>query len=212
MRQKDEIGVNSLEERAETRLQRKMAKFCLLTVGVVLCALGNSRGADDNAMNVPPGSNYMQNIGLHSLADPSGHVHTRQEVAGKVCVAIFSAPNMSQGDRQERWSHLLADKPETKLSSQVALILVEDMTQAGAFKQMALDSMKKSFTPHSRPFLILDEDGKVFKKFGVVRDKTEILVYDKRGNLRDVETKLGEDDEENTVRRLKAITQKLLAE
>jgi len=185
------------------------------TLSCLLALLGlgliSSVRADDVEMQLPPG-NYAHKIGSRPIADPSGATHTRQEVAGRVCVAIFSAPNMSQGDRQEKWSNLLANKAKTKVSDDVVLVLVEDMSQAGPFKGMALDSMKKQFTPHSRPFLILDQDGSVFKKFGVPRDKTEILIYDKTGTLRDVETKLGEDDEDDTIRRIKAITRKLLAE
>ena len=183
-------------------------------MALVLFCLGISHQAvkaEDVQMVIPPG-HHAPKIGTRPLADPSGATHTRQEVAGKVCVAIFSAPNMSQGDKQEKWSDLLANKSATKISDSVVLILIEDMSQAGPFKDMALDSMKKHFTPKSRPFLILDQDGSVFKKFGVPRDKTEILIYDKNSNLRDVEIKLGEDDEENTLRRIKAITRRLLAE
>ena len=92
----------------------------------------------------------------------------------------------------------------------MALFLVEDMSQAGAFKGMALDNMKKQFTPSSRPFLILDQTGAILKEFGVPRGKTEILIYDKGSSLRDVETDL--DDQDLTVQRIKAITTLLLAQ
>jgi len=165
--------------------------------------------ADSVKMNMPPG-NYATEIGTRSLADPSGATHTRQKVKNQVVVAIFSAPNMSQGGRQEKWSELLANQADTKVSDKVALILVEDMSQAGMFKGMALDSMKKQFTPTSRPFLILDEDGSGLKRFGVPRNKTQILIYDKKGKLRDVETDL--DDQATTINRIKAITARLLKE
>jgi predicted transcriptional regulator len=77
------------------------------------------------------------------------------------------------------------------------------------FKGLALDDMKKEFTPHSRPFLILDQTGDVVKKFGVPRDQTVILIYDKKGKLRDVETNL--KDQDGTVQRIKAIAKQLLA-
>src|SRR5208282_605308 len=109
--------------------------------------------AQDVAMHLPPGT-YATQIDTTPLRDPSGATHTRLEVKGKVVVAIFSAPNMSQGGRQEKWSNLLATQSTTKLSDSVALFLVEDMSQAGAFKGAALDNMKKQFTPNSRPFLI----------------------------------------------------------
>jgi len=169
---------------------------------------GLSRAASVE-MNLPPGD-YARSIGTRSISDPSGATHTKEEIKGKVVVAIFSAPNMSQGGRQEKWADLLANQPDTKVSDAVALFLVEDMSQAGMFKGMALDSMKKQFTPKSRPFLVLDQHGSVLKKFGVPRNKTVILIYDKKSNLRDVETDL--DQQDLTIQRVKAITKRLLAE
>jgi hypothetical protein len=165
--------------------------------------------AQDVAMHLPSG-NYATEIDTTPLTDPSGATHTRLEVKGKVVVAIFSAPNMSQGGTQEKWSNLLANQSATKLSDSVAMFLVEDMSQAGAFKGIALDNMKKQFTPTSRPFLILDQNGAILKKFGVPRGKTEILIYDRQSMLRDVETDL--DDQDMTVNRIRAITAILLAE
>jgi len=160
-------------------------------------------------MHLPPGT-YATQIDTTPLADPSGATHTRLEVKGKVVVAIFSAPNMSQGGTQEKWSNLLANQPTTRISDSVALFLVEDLSQAGAFKGIALDNMRKQFTPTSRPFLILDQNGAVLKKFGVPRGKTEILIYDKASMLRDVESDL--DDQDATIQRIRAITAVLLAE
>ena len=178
--------------------------LCLLILSIP-CILR----AESVEMNMPAGS-YVTRLGTGSIADPSGATHTRQEVEGKVVVAIFSAPNMSQGGRQEKWSDLLANQPDTKVSDKVALFLVEDMSQAGMFRGMALDSMKKQFTPTSRPFLVLDEDGSFLKKFGVPRGKTVILIYDKTSKLRDVEEDL--DDQATTIHRIKVITKKLQVE
>jgi hypothetical protein len=165
--------------------------------------------AEEIQMFIPPG-NFARQLGSAALSDPSGATHTKQEVAGKVVVAIFSAPNMSQADAQKEWSRILADQPATKVSDQVKLVLVEDMSQSGIFKGMALSSMKKHFTKDSRPFLIIDQSGSELKKFGVPRGTTEILIYDKKGVLRDVENDL--NDEAESVKRIKFITAKLMAE
>ena len=195
----------------KSKLPMNVTRQMLSSLGLAVLILGASGlgRAESVKMNMPPG-NYTTQLGTGSIADPSGATHTRQEVKGKVVVAIFSAPNMSQGDRQEKWSDLLANKPDTKLSDRIGLFLVEDMSQAGMFKGMALDSMKKQFTPTSRPFLILDQDGSFLKKFGVPRGQTVILIYDKRGKLRDVENNL--DDEDMTIRRIHVITGRLFAE
>ncbi len=162
--------------------------------------------AQNVAMHVPPGGQATQ-FASTPLKDPTGKTHTSQEVSGKVVVVIMSAPNSSQGDAQKKWSKLLAEQADTKLPRKVSLMLVEDMPEAGIFKGVALDKMKKEFKPDSRPLLLLDQDGHVFSRFGVPKDKTEILIFDKHGKLRDVETQL--DDQATTVQRIKAITTKL---
>jgi hypothetical protein len=189
----------------KTPLRRKA------TLGAIILLSGISAlvRAETVTMFLPEG-NYTTRLGTGSIADPSGATHTRKEVKGKVVVAIFSAPNMSQGDRQEKWSDLLANQSGTKVSDDVALFLVEDMSQAGMFKGIALGDMKKQFTPKSRPFLVLDQDGSFLKKFGVPRGATQILIYDKNGTLRDVETDL--DDQDKTIHRIHLITKRLLAE
>jgi len=180
-----------------------------LVLGVLFIAASACVHAETVAMNLPPG-NYATHIGTRSIADPSGATHAKKEIANKVVVGIFTAPNMSQGDTQEKWANLLANESATKISDEVALFLVEDMSQAGMFKGIARSDMKKEFTPKSRPFLILDEDGSVLKKFGVATGRTEILIYDKRGTLRDVENDLA--DQDKTIHRIKAITHQLLNE
>jgi hypothetical protein len=162
--------------------------------------------ADDVKKTVPPG-NFARKIAAGSLQDPSGASHTRQDAAGKVVVAIFSAPTMSQGGYQEKWSDLLADQPASKVDDSVLLALVEDMTQAGIFKGMALSDMKKQFTTGARPLVILDQNGTVFKQFGVPKNKTQILIYDKTSTLCDVEQNL--NDVNGTVYRIQVITQEL---
>jgi hypothetical protein len=167
------------------------------------------RAGVENEMVIPSG-NYAKRLGNGSLADPSGHEHTKADVTGKVVVAIFTVPNMSQGGTQEKWSKILAEDPATKISDRVFLALVEDMSQAGWTKGMARDQMKSDFTENSRPFLILDETGAEIKKFGVPPNTTRILIYDKQGRLRDVEVNL--KDVAATDRRIKEITSYLMKE
>jgi len=189
----------------------KITRETLFGLGAAILLLGTSSllRADTVTMNLPEGD-YAKHLGTRTLTDPSGTTHSKKEIAGKVVVGVFTAPNMSQGDTQEKWANLLANEPSTKISDEVGLFLVEDMSQAGMFKGMALSSMKKQFTPKSRPFLILDQDGSVLKRFGVPRGTTRILIYDKNGTLRDVEENL--DDQDTTIQRVKSITKRLLAE
>jgi len=149
--------------------------------------------SDDVKMQIPPGVNYQMHLGTRTIKDPSGVNHSRADVRDKVVVAIFSAPNMSQGDVQQKWSDMLANNAGTKVDDAVVLVLAEDMSQAGMFKGIARDDMKKDFTPTSRPLLILDETGEFFKRYGVPRGHTQILIYDKTGTLRDVEPDLNDD-------------------
>jgi hypothetical protein len=70
--------------------------------------------------------------------------------------------------------------------------------------------LKQQFTKGSRPLVVLGETGSIFKKYGVPRDKTEILIYDKKGVLRDVEVDLS--DSNKTVSRIHSFTHALQAE
>jgi predicted transcriptional regulator len=181
----------------------------VIAASLVAISLPCSALADDVKMNIPPGD-YQKELGTKKVADPSGTSHTKAEVAGKVVVAIFTAPNMSQGDTQQKWADMLSTGPTTKVNDRVYLLLVEDMSQAGMFSGMARSSMKKEFTPDSRPFLVIDENGDVLKRFGVAKGRTQILIYDKHGKLRDVEADL--KDTEKTDHRIKVITKELMAE
>lgn len=159
--------------------------FCALIAASAILLGGDPLFA---AVSTTIPSGYIaKNLGKSVLADPTGVTHSKKEVAGRVVVAIFSAPTPSQGDLQKQWSSGLA----SALPSSVAFILVEDMTEAGMFKGIALSDMKSEFSPHDRPFLVLDQDGSVVKKFGVPKDKTVVLIYDTKGKLRDVEADLG---------------------
>jgi hypothetical protein len=181
--------------------------LCLLLafIGVLDCSSrALARSADE--MMVPSG-NYTRQLGNGSLEDPSGVAHTQREAAGRVIVAIFSIPNMSQGGYQEKWATLLAEQSNTKLPRSVFLVLFENMAQAGMFKGIARSDMKDQFRKGSRPLVVLDETGSIFKKYGVPPDKTEILVYNKTGKLVDVEQDLGNADV--TLRRLHAFTKEL---
>jgi hypothetical protein len=180
----------------------------LLTAALIMTALPVARGAEV-AMQIPPGD-YTRQLGNGSLNDPSGAAHTRREASGQVIVAIFSIPNMSQGSYQEKWADLLAQQPGTKVPASVFLVLFENMSQAGMFKGIARSDMKKQFTKGSRPLVVLDETGAIFKKYGVPPDKTEIVIYDKKGALRDVEQDLSDTDA--TVNRIQGIVKALQKE
>jgi hypothetical protein len=193
---------------AQSRMKRM---FLLLPTLMTVLTFGSgsiARGADI-AMQIPPGD-YTRQLGNGSLDDPSGAAHTRRDANGQVIVAIFSIPNMSQGSYQEKWAKLLAHQPDTRVSNSVFLVLFENMSQAGMFKGIARSDMKEQFTKGSRPLVVLDETGDIFKKYGVPPDKTEILIYDKKGALRDVEKDL--DDTDATVLRIHAITKTLRGE
>lgn len=186
-------------------VSRRVLLILFPVVAVLGCGSVSFVYADDE-MVVPPGD-YTRQLGNGSLADPSGVAHTRRDAMGQVIVAIFSIPNMSQGSYQEKWANLLAHQPETKLPNSVFLVLFENMAQAGMFKGIARSDMKQQFTKGSRPLVVLDETGAIFKKYGVPPDRTEILIYDKTGALVDVEQDLSDTDV--TVHRIQVITKKL---
>lgn len=158
----------------------------LLLAAVLLAASVPALHAGGVAMTVPPGD-YLRQLGGSPLRDPAGVTHTDAEVKGRVAAIIFSVPDPSQGGRQRKWAAALADDPATRVPKTAALVLIEDMAQSG-FAAMARDDMKRQYTPGSRPALLLDETGAITKHFGIPRDRTQILIYDKSGVLRHVET------------------------
>ena len=144
------------------------------------------------------------NAGLaDTLQDPAGKPHHRLAVDGKIGVVIFSVPDMSQGPSQRRWSRILASDPSSRLPDSVALVLVENMALSGPFRDEARDDMQKQFTAKKRPFLLLDESGNVSKRFGILRDRTEVLIFDQKGQLRDVEDNL--DNRDQVEARIKSV-------
>jgi hypothetical protein len=189
---------------------RKSGLMRLIFIAIVSALLWTpSMHADDVKMVLPPG-HYQRHFGQGKLEDPLCRTYAKTDVRNKVVVAIFSSPNMSNGDAQRKWVDLLANNPETKLKDAVLLVLVEDMSQAGMFRDMALASMRKDFKESSRPLIVLDDTGDFSRRFGIPRDQTRILVFDKTGTLRDVEADL--QDSSTTTHRLKVITGRLLAE
>ncbi|TFE69607.1 hypothetical protein [Methylacidiphilum caldifontis] len=153
---------------------------------------------------------YARHLPFTTLIDPMGKKHSKEQFSGKVSVFIVSVPNMSQGRKQEKWAKLLAEDPQSKLPNNVALILVEDIAHAGFFKTMALSHIKKHFNDHSRPFPVLDYNGKLSQDFGVPKNTTQILIYDKSGNLYQVEKNL--DNVDFTLKRIHKAIQKLTRE
>ncbi len=93
-------------------------------------------------MQIPPGD-YAHQLGSGWLDDPSGTPHSRRDAAGKVVVAIFSIPNMSQGGYREKWANLLANQSDTKLPNSVFLVLFEDMAHAGMFEGIPRSGLKQ---------------------------------------------------------------------
>ena len=186
-----------------------MKADCLLGSIFLALILGLPRSshAENTKMNLPPGMETARAGGV-TLHDPDSLSHPRLDLGGRVGVVIFSVPDMSQGPSQRRWSAFLADKPESRVSDKIALVLVENMAEAGPFKEEARSNMKEKFALKKRPFLLLDETGATCQRFGILRDRTEILIFDKTGALRDVEQDLSDKDQ--TIARVKAITAQLL--
>jgi hypothetical protein len=174
---------------------------------LLLLVLSLGTACADARMMVPLGQRGEE-VDENPLGDPAGAVHGRLAIGGRVGVVIFSVPDMSQGPSQRRWSRFLADDPASMLPGSVALVLVENMAEAGPFQEQARHEMAEQFKRKKRPFLLLDDTGATFRRYEIPRDRTEILVFDQSGRLRDVEQDL--DDQQATIARIKTITSQLL--
>jgi hypothetical protein len=185
----------------------KTSCFFFLAAAALLGATMFLHAAEES-MNLP-GWVADHRVLRGRLQDPDGVGHKDLDIPGRVGVVIFSVPDMSQGPSQRRWSDLLARDPKDKISDRIGLVLVENMAAAGAFRDDAQDDMKQQFATRKRPFLLLDETGETFKRYGIPRDRTVILIFDQSGTLRDVEENL--DDRDATLSRIKTFTTQLMS-
>lgn len=130
----------------------------------------------------PSLSGFPSSIPAASLKDPLGNIHTSTGKLAQPVVVIFSVPSMAQGGNQKGWANALGADPKTKLPKSVGFYLVENMSQAG-FGSVARDEMKKKYRLGDRPVLLLDEDGSESKTFGIPRNSTCVLVYNRSNKL-----------------------------
>lgn len=166
----------------------KLARLFLLGAALLLGGAVFPPHAGAAPPMTVPADGYLRRLDNDALLDPAGVRHSTDRVRGRVVVILFSIPDLGQGDNQKRWSALLADDPDTRLPKSAAFALIEDMAQAG-FPGLARDEMRRKFSPGERPVLLLDEKGAMTKRFGIPRDRTQVLIYDKSGILRHVETR-----------------------
>jgi predicted transcriptional regulator len=114
-----------------------------------------------------------------TLPDPRGEMHSSAQLIANGLVVIVSSPILHDKTPQEKWSRLLV---ETKGNHQASLILIEDLS-ASEFQGIARQEMKKDWQPGSLPLLLEDKTGRTSGAFGVGKESTKVLVYDKNGNL-----------------------------
>ena len=185
-----------------SNLMKTLFQISLSTAALLLLAAAPCYAASPVVMTIPPG-HYAKKMGNNTVKDSSGAVYGKEDVKGRVCVAIFITPNLAEGVKRH-WAYLLADKPSTKLPNSVALVMIENIAAAGGFKKMPMTATRSDFVKGERPLTVLDYSGRVFKRFGISDKKTQILIFDKKGRLRDVESDLS--DRVLTLKRIRAIT------
>jgi hypothetical protein len=196
--------IKSKEKFYPLRIIPTMVLFLLL----FLCSSSLLKAAEKTSPNYSIHyDGYARHFPFYPLIDPLGKKHSINQFLGKITVFIVSVPNMTQGKKQEKWARLLGEDPKTKLPDDVALILVEDISHAGFFKGLALSHIKKNFNENSRPFPVLDMNGTLTHELGVPKNTTQILIYDKSGNLYQVEKNL--DNIELTLNRIHKAIQRL---
>jgi hypothetical protein len=114
------------------------------------------------------------------LADPLGKKFTDAAISERGAVLIVTIPNVKHGPLQDRWARLLTASGWKKDGPR--LVFIEDLSQS-AVKPQSLESLKKRYAPGKNPLILIDSDGAVRPKFGVLEDETVIFVIDRKGRV-----------------------------
>lgn len=127
------------------------------------------------ASNQPVGA-----LPAFELTDPTGEKHTQAALLTSGSVVIVTIPNVKHAPIQDRWARMITAGGWKKDGPK--LVFIEDMSQS-AVKEKSLENLKKRFAPGKNPLILIDNNGGVRAKFGIMDDETVILVFDKKGKL-----------------------------
>lgn len=120
----------------------------------------------------------VKQIPAFQLADPTGAKHTQAEVFERGSVLIFTIPNVKHGPIQDRWARMITAGGWNKNGPR--LVFIEDMSQS-AVKEKSMESLKTRFVPGKNPLILIDPDGSMRGKLGIMDDETVVFVIDKKG-------------------------------
>lgn len=140
-----------------------------------------------------------QTLPTFRLLDPLDRVFTHEQLIVRGAVVVVTAPTHSQGDAQKAWSLALHSLPVEDKGP--ALVMLEDMSQSW-FRPIVISTMKASYRPTSRLWLLLDEGGVTRKALGVPEARTLAFAFGPGGKVMAVET--GEPTPERAKKLLEA--------
>ena len=126
---------------------------------------------------------FAEKIPQFSLKDPAGEAHTSASlVSGNGMLIMLTVPNLSQYEKQKRWDKWLSKQTWPKANAP-RRVLLEDLSQQELFKEKVRGMMAEKYNPNGDIMVLVDEDGKVRRDFGVQSNETVILVVDASGKI-----------------------------
>jgi len=120
----------------------------------------------------------VKQIPAFQLADPTGAKHTQAEVFERGSVLILTIPNVKHAPVQDRWARMITAGGWNKNGPR--LVFIEDMSQS-AVKEKSMESLKARFVAGKNPLILIDPDGTMRGKLGIMDDETVVFVIDKKG-------------------------------
>ncbi len=132
-----------------------------------------ANGSGDFAASVPE----------FQLKDPIGEAHSGASLFSSTGMLIMvTVPNLTQYEKQKRWEKWLS-KQTWPQANAPRRVLLEDLSQQETFKEKVRTLMAEKYDPRGDMTVLVDEDGKVRRSFGVQNNETVILLVDASGKI-----------------------------
>ena len=118
-----------------------------------------------------------------TLKDPLGNGHGSASLYNQTGMLIMlTVPNLTQYEKMQAWDSYMAKQPWPKQNAPKR-VLLEDLSQQVAYKEKVRGLMKASYQPGGDTIVIVDEDGNIRRRFGIMNNETVILLVDASGHV-----------------------------
>ena len=143
----------------------------------------SKRPAARSRMEANGSGDFAAEVPEFKLKDPRGESHTGASLFSSTGMLIMlTVPNLTQYEKQKRWEKWL-NKQAWPQANAPRRVLLEDLSQQETFKDKVRAMMAEKYDPRGEMTVLVDEDGKVRRGFGVQNNETVILLVDASGKI-----------------------------